>query len=183
MSIQERLAADLKDAMRSGAKDRVNVIRTTRAALQSAQLELAKQRYDAAARAVEEQNATDPEARDAALGAISADSHVALDDVAAEAVIAKEIKRRRDAAEIYRKAGREDLAGPEDAEAIILESYLPKQLSVDELRPAVADLIAELGLRGPSSMGKLMPALMERFKGRAEGRLLSQVARELLAGS
>jgi hypothetical protein len=47
----------------------------------------------------------------------------------------------------------------------------------------VADLIAELGLSGPSSMGKLMPALMERFKGRAEGRLLSQVARELLAGT
>jgi uncharacterized protein YqeY len=182
MSIQERLAADLKDAMRGGEKARVDVIRTTRAALQSAQLELAKQRYDAAARAVEEQYAADPEARDAALAAISADAHVALDDAAAEAVIAKEIKRRRDAAEIYRKAAREDLAAPEDAEAIILESYLPKQLSVDELRPAVADLIAELGLSGPSSMGKLMPTLMERFKGRAEGRLLSQVARELLAG-
>jgi hypothetical protein len=183
MSIQERLAADLKDAMRGGDKLRTVVIRTTRAALQSAQLDAAKQRYDAAARAVEAQHAHDPEARDAALAAISADAHAALDDAAAEAVIAKEIKRRRDAAEIYHKAGREDLAGAEEAEAAILEGYLPKQLSLDELRPAVAALIAELGLSGPSSMGKLMPALMERFKGRAEGRLLSQVARELLAGS
>lgn len=183
MSIQERLTSDLKDAMRGGDKARVDVIRTTRAALQSAQLEGAKQRYDAAARAIEAQHADDAGVRDAALAAISADAHAALDEPSAEAVIAKEIKRRRDAAEIYRKASREDLAGAEDAEAAILEGYLPTQLSIDELRPAVAALIAELGLSGPSSMGKLMPALMERFKGRAEGRLLSQVARELLAGS
>ncbi len=183
MSIQERLAADLKEAMRGGDKARVDVIRTTRAAMQSAQLELAKQHYDAAAREIEAAHAHDPDARDTALAAISADPHVALDDASAEAVIAKEIKRRRDAAEIYRKASREELASAEDAEAAILEGYLPKQLSLDELRPAVATLIAELGLSGPSSMGKLMPALMERFKGRAEGRLLSQVARELLAGN
>ncbi|MEI7644665.1 MAG: GatB/YqeY domain-containing protein [Chloroflexales bacterium] len=182
MSIQERLAADLKDAMRGGDKLRTVVIRTTRAALQSAQLELAKQRYDAAARVIAAQHADDADARDAALAAISADAHAALADDAAEAVIAKEIKRRRDAAEIYRKAGREDLAGTEDAEAVILEGYLPAQLGEAELRPAVATLIAELGLHGPASMGKLMPALLERFKGRAEGRLLSQVARELLAG-
>jgi hypothetical protein len=53
-------------------------------------------------------------------------------------------------------------------------------LSTDELRPQVAALIAELGLSGPAAMGKLMPTLIERFKGRAEGRDLSQVARELL---
>jgi uncharacterized protein len=183
LSIPDRLMADLKDAMRAGEKARVEVIRTTRAALQSAQLEAAKQRYDAAARAIEAEYAHDPEARDAALAAISADAHAPLDQAAAEAVIAKEIKRRRDAAEIYRKAGREDLASQEDSEAVVLEGYLPKQLSADELRPAVAELIAELGLSGPSSMGKLMPVLMEHFKGRAEGRLLSQMARELLAGS
>ncbi|NNJ12672.1 GatB/YqeY domain-containing protein [Chloroflexales bacterium ZM16-3] len=182
-SIQDRLTADMKDAMRAGEKARLTVIRTTRAALQSAQLEAAKQRYDAAAREIEARHADDPAARDAALSAISADAHVVLDEADAEAVIAKEIKRRRDAAEIYRKASREDLASQEDSEAAILEAYLPKQMSVEELRPAVADLIAELGLSGPSSMGKLMPALMERFKGRAEGRLLSQVARELLAGT
>lgn len=182
-SIQDRLTADMKDAMRAGDKARVAVIRTTRAALQSAQLDAAKQRYDAAARAIEAEHADDAAARDAALAAISADSHVDLDQAAAEAVIAKEIKRRRDAAEIYRKAGREDLAAGEDAEAAVLEGYLPKQLSADELRPMVAELIAELGLSGPASMGKLMPALMERLKGRADGRLLSQVARELLTGS
>jgi uncharacterized protein YqeY len=183
MSIQERLVADLKDAMRSGDTARREVIRTTRAAMQAAQLEAAKQRYDEAARAIEAAFADDAAARDAALSAISADAHAALDQAAEEAVIAKEIKRRRDAADLYRKASREDLAGQEDAEAAVLEGYLPKQLTLDELRPLVSALIAELGLSGPASMGKLMPALLERFKGRAEGRLLSQVARELLASS
>jgi uncharacterized protein YqeY len=183
MSIQERLSTNLKDAMRAGEKARVDVIRAARAAMQSAQLEAAKQRYDAAVLAIEAEHADDAEARDAAMAAISVDSHAALDDAAAEAVIAKEIKRRRDAAEIYRKASREDLAAAEDAEAAILAGYMPQQLSAEELRPAVAALIAELGLSGTSSMGRLMPALMERFKGRAEGRLLSQMARELLSGS
>lgn len=180
MSIQERLATDLKAAMRGGDKARVEVIRTTRAAIQAAQLEFAKQRYDEAARAIEAQYPDDVDARNAALSAISADPHVALDDATQEAVITKEIKRRRDAAEIYQKAGRAELAAQEEAEAAILAGYLPKQLSLDELRPAVAEVIAELGLSGPSGMGKLMPVLMERFKGRAEGRLISQVARELL---
>ncbi|WP_129626917.1 GatB/YqeY domain-containing protein [Candidatus Oscillochloris fontis] len=183
MLLHERLNSDLKDAMRSGDKARVELIRTTRAALQTAQLEAAKQRYDAAAREIEAKYADDAEARDAALSAISADAHAPLDDAAVVAIIIKEVKRRRDAAEIYHKAGREDLAASEEAEAQMLEIYLPKQLSLEELRPQVAALIAELGLSGASSMGKLMPVLMERFKGQAEGRVLSQVARELLAGN
>ncbi|NTV64206.1 MAG: GatB/YqeY domain-containing protein, partial [Oscillochloris sp.] len=135
MPIQDQLLADLKAAMRSGEKARVEVIRTTRAALQAAQLEAAKQRYDEAARAIEAQYAHDAAARDAALAAISADAHTPLDEAAADAVIAKEIKRRRDASEIYRKAGREDLADAEDSEAAILQGYLPQQLSSEELRP------------------------------------------------
>ncbi len=180
MSIQERLQADLKEAMRSGDKLRLDVIRVARAALQSAQLEAAKQAYDAAARDIEERLAHDQQARDAALAAITADPHTPLDDAAQEAVIAKEVKRRRDAADAYRKAKREDLAATEEQEAQILETYLPQQLSAEELRPQIAAIIAEQGFSGPAAMGKLMPVLMERFKGRAEGRLLSQIARELL---
>jgi hypothetical protein len=56
-------------------------------------------------------------------------------------------------------------------------------MSAEELRPEVAAVIAELGLSGPAAMGKLMPVLVERFKGRADGRLLSQTARELLSGA
>src|SRR5690606_11771937 len=127
--------------------------------------------------------AGDPDGRDAALAAISADAHEPLDPAAQEAVIAKEVKRRREAAEMYQKGGRPELAAKEDAERAILESYLPKMLSAEELRPEVAAIIGELGLSGPAAMGKLMPVLIERFKGRAESRTLSQVARELLAAS
>lgn len=181
-TIQERLTADLKAAMKAGEKARVETIRTARAALQSAQLEAAKQRYDAAARAIIEEHANDSAAREAALAAISADGHAPLDDAAQMAVISKEIKRRRESAEMYHKGNRPELAAKEEAEAAVLEAYLPKMLSADEVKPAVAALIAELGISGPADMGKLMPTLMERFKGQAEGRVLSQVARELLSG-
>ncbi len=180
MTISEQLVADLKTAMKAGEKARVEAIRSARAALQNAQLEAAKQKYDAAVREIEAQYAGDPAAREAALAAISADSHAPLEPVAQEAVIAKEIKRRNEAAEMYHKGGRPELAAQEEAEAAVLQAYLPKMLSVEELRPEVAALIAELGLSGPAAMGKLMPVLLERFKGRADGRALSQVARELL---
>jgi uncharacterized protein YqeY len=183
MTISERLTADLKDAMRAGDRARVETIRGARAALQSAQLEAAKQKYDAAARAIEAQYAGDVAARDAALAGISADAHEPLDPAAQEAVIAKEIKRRREAAEMYQKGGRAELAAKEEAERAILEAYLPKMLSADEVRPEAAAIVGELGLSGPAAMGKLMPVLIERFKGRADSRTLSQVARELLAGA
>jgi uncharacterized protein YqeY len=183
MSIGERLMADLKEAMKAGDKARVEAIRGARAALQSARIEAAKQKYDAAARAIEAQHAGDPAARDAALAAISADSHAELDQAAEESVLAKEVKRRHEAAEMYRKGGRPELAANEEAEITVLQAYLPTMLSADELRPEVAAVISELGLSGPAAMGKLMPALIERFKGRADSRTLSAVARELLSGA
>ncbi len=181
MDIHEQLQSDLKQAMRCGDRLRVEVIRSARAALQNAQIEAARQTYAAQARDIEARLADDPEARDAALAAIAADYHTPLAPADQVAVITREIKRRRDAAEMYHKAGHVERAAAEEAEAQILEQYLPQQLTDDELRPQIADLIAELGLRSPADMGKLMPVLMERFHGRAEGRLLSQVARELLA--
>jgi hypothetical protein len=182
MTISERLTADLKVAMKAGDKARVEAIRSARAALQAAQLAAAKEKYDAAARAIEAEHAHDQQSREAALAAISADPHGALDQAAEEAVLAKEIKRRHEAAEMYRKGGRAELAEKEQAEVVVLQEYLPKMLGADELRPEVSALIAELGLSGPGGMGKLMPVLQERFKGRAENRTLSAVARELLSG-
>ncbi len=183
MSIQERLINDLKEAMRAGDKTRVAAIRAARAALQAAQLEAAKQRFDAAVAAIEAEHAGNPAAIEAAKATIAVDSHAALSDAEQEAVIAREIKRRRDAAEIYHQAGRADLAAAEEAEIAVLSEYLPRMLSPDELRPLVAEVIAELGASGPAAMGKVMPVLLERLKGRAENRLISQIARELLSAS
>lgn len=175
MTIEERLQTDLKDAMRSGDKFRVQVIRSARDALQKARLERVKQQYDAQVAAGD---ASTTETSSGTSG--SAHQQITLDNEAQEAVIAKEIKRRRESAEIYRKAGRADRADEEDSEARILEGYLPQQLGSDDLRPLIGEVIAELGVQGPSAMGKLMPILMERFKGRADGRIISQIARELL---
>lgn len=175
MTIEERLQTDLKDAMRSGDKFRVQVIRSARDALQKARLERVKQQYDAQVAA--------GEVSETETGSGSSESvhqQITLDAEAQEAVIAKEIKRRRESADIYHKAGRTDRADEEEAEARILEGYLPQQLGADDVRPLIGEVIAELGIHGPSAMGKLMPVLMERFKGRADGRMLSQIARELL---
>jgi uncharacterized protein len=183
MTISERLADDLKTAMRAGDRPRVEAIRGARAAIQSAQLAAAKEKYEAAARVIEAELAHDHAAREAALAAISADPHAPLGQEGEEAVIAKELKRRAEAAEMYRKGGREELAAKEEAEAAVLRAYLPAMLDADELRPQIAALIAELGLSGPSGMGKLMPVLQERYKGRAENRTLSALARELLSST
>ena len=93
----------------------------------------------------------------------------------------KEVKRRRDAAELYLKGGRPELAEQEQREAELLETYLPRQLTAAELRPMLAEAIAGLGARGVADMGKVMPSLMQQFKGRADGRLISQLAREILS--
>ncbi len=180
MSIQEQLQTDLKTAMRSGDKFRINVIRSARDALQKAQLEAAKTHYAEEARRIEHNMSNDPAARDAALAAISADYHAPLDDQTQANIIAKEAKRRRDTAETYRKVGQHERAEEEEREADILETYLPHQLTPDELRPHIAALIQDMGLSGPAAMGKLMPVLMQQYQGRADGRMLSQLARELL---
>src|SRR6266498_1231963 len=125
MTIQEQLQQDLKTAMRGGEKLRVDVIRMTLAALQNAQMAAVKDAYDAAAPAESESD--------------QSRITVTLSETAMQQTIAKEVKQRRDAAELYRKGGREDLASQEDAEAAILETYMPRQLTAEELRPQLAE--------------------------------------------
>lgn len=178
MTIQQRLDDDLKQAMRSGEKQRVEVIRMARSALKNAQIALVKDAFDEANAG--EQSSLE-ENSDTAAPPPGVNRELALTEAQQQDVIAREVKRRRDAIEAYTQARRPDLAAVEQAEAAILEAYLPQQLGPDELRPQVAALIAELGLSGPGDIRKLMPALMQRFKGQADGRVLSQLAGELLA--
>lgn len=188
MTLQEKLQQDLKAAMKAGDRRRVEVIRNARAALQSAQLEADKQRYDVARREADQSANAHGEEDEEAAGEAAAScvfdeikaQSVPLSEEEQQAVITREVKRRREAAEIYQRAGQHERAEQEEAEASILQEYLPRQLSADELRPQVAAVIAELGVSGPAAMGKVMPVLLERFKGQADGRTLSQLARELL---
>ncbi len=112
---------------------------------------------------------------------ITLDRDMPLSETAMQETLAKEVKRRYDAAEIYRKGKREELATQEESEATILEAYLPRQLTAEELRPQLAAAIEELGANNIAAMGKVMPILIQQFKGQADGRLISQIAREILS--
>ena len=106
-----------------------------------------------------------------------------LDEPAAMAVLAKEAKQRRDSIEEFRKADRQDLVTKEEAELAVLKPYLPEQLSREEIAQAAREAIQEAGASGPQEMGKVMAVLMPRLRGRADGRQVSEVVQELLAGS
>jgi uncharacterized protein len=104
------------------------------------------------------------------------------DDDEVAAVLAREVKTRRESVEAFRGGGREDLATKEESEIAILAAYLPEQLSEAEITGLVGEAIAATGAAGPRDMGKVMGWLAPRTRGRADGRLVSQVAgRELAA--
>lgn len=103
-----------------------------------------------------------------------------LTDDAAVKIIQKLTKQGKDAAEIYRAQGREDLAEAELAQVRVMEVYLPKQLSAEELEAALKEIIAEVGAAGPGDMGKVMGVATKRLAGLAEGRAISAKVKELL---
>ena len=105
-----------------------------------------------------------------------------LDDAGIQGVIASEVKRRRDAVEQYRAGNRPELAEKEEAEIVILQGYLPQQLTADELRAKVDAAIAASGAQGPKDMGKVMKALMPEVQGRAEGGAVSDLVKARLSG-
>ena len=96
------------------------------------------------------------------------------------AVLAKEAKQRRESIEEFRKANRSDLADKEEAELAVLSSYLPQAVSRDEIVEAARRAVQETGASGPKDIGKVMPVLMQQLRGRAEGREINEVVRELL---
>jgi len=107
-------------------------------------------------------------------------NHPASDEEAAE-VLRRGIKRRRESVEVYEKAGRTDRAATESAEIQILETFLPAGVPPEEIRAAVREAIASGGGGGAKDLGKIMGAVMPRFKGRADGKLVNQIVREELA--
>ena len=96
-------------------------------------------------------------------------------------VMQKEAKQRRESIEEYKKANRPDLVQVEQEELEIIESYLPKQMSVEEVREVARQVVTEVGAAGPKDIGKVMPVIMARLQGRADGRTVNQAVREELA--
>jgi len=95
-------------------------------------------------------------------------------------ILQKLVKQRRDSLDIYEKQGREDLALTEREEIGIIERYLPKQLNEEELRAEIRKIITELGADSMKDMGKVMGVAQKKLAGRADGKTMSGVVRELL---
>ena len=149
MKLQERIDADLKDAMRAKDAGKLSVLRGLKSALKYAAIEKA-----------------------------DAD----LDDTAATQVIRKQVKQRQDSIESFEKGGRPELAAKEKEELEILNAYLPKGLSAEELSTLVRNTIAEVGATSKAQMGAVMKELQAKVAGRADGKALSAEVQKQLSG-
>lgn len=95
-------------------------------------------------------------------------------------VVQRQVKQRRESIEEFRKGGRDDLVEREEAELEAFAGYLPEEASREEIEEAAQATIAETGASGPRDIGKVMPVLIKRFQGRADGRVISEIVRGLL---
>lgn len=95
-------------------------------------------------------------------------------------LLTKAVKQRKDSADVFRTQGREDLLAKEEAEIAIIEKYLPKQLTEDELKAKLQDIIARVGASAPSDMGKVMGVATKELAGLAEGKAISATVKQLL---
>lgn len=150
MTLEERLDADLKDAMKSGDTTRKLAIRAVKAAITEAK--------------------------------VAGTEAKTLTDADVLAIIAKQVKQRRDSIIEYNKGHRPDLAAQEEAEIKVLEVYLPQQLSEAEIRARAQAVIAELGVTDMKGLGPVMKRLSADLRGIADGQTVNRVVRELLGG-
>ena len=104
-----------------------------------------------------------------------------LTDDAAMKIMQKLVKQGKDSATLYNEQGRSDLAEAELAQVAVIEAYLPKQMSAEELEAALKAIIAEVGAEGPKDMGKVMGTATKKLAGLAEGRAISAMVKQLLA--
>jgi len=154
MPIKQRIVEDLTAAMKSGAKERLGVLRMVKAEMLKAEVNLRGEK-----------------GRD-----------YQLEDPEALKVLTSYAKQRRDSIESYQQGGRADLAAQEEAELAIVLEYLPKQMEADEIRRIVTEAIAECGATSAKDTGAVMKLVMPKVKGAADGKLVNQIVSQLLAG-
>jgi uncharacterized protein len=104
-----------------------------------------------------------------------------LEDQEIHAVISSMVRKGKEAAEEFKRGGRDDLALKEEQEIKIFYEYMPKQCSPDEIRNVLQGIIADLSAEGPKDMGRVMKAAMERLSGKAQGKEISEIAKQLLS--
>lgn len=104
-----------------------------------------------------------------------------LDDAEIMKILQKMVKQRQDSAQLYSEQNRPDLAEEETAQAEVISRYLPKALSKEEVEEALRKIIAEVGASSPKDMGKVMGVASKQFAGRADGKMVSELVKSLLA--
>lgn len=119
----------------------------------------------------------------AAIKQIEVDARKELNEEELQSALMKQAKQRRESISEYEKAGRTDLVDPEKVELAIIEKYLPKMLGNDEIEAVAKEVIAEVGADNPKMMGAVMGKLLPKLKaiGPADGKLVSQIVRDLLS--
>jgi uncharacterized protein YqeY len=148
MSLEQKVMAEMKDAMKSKNEAALRGLRAIKAEIIKAK--------------------TEP----GAAGEISGDTEVRM--------LQKMVKQRRDALEIYQQQNRADLAQKEQEEITLIERFLPAQLSSDELKKELQEIIAETGASSPADMGKVMGTATKKLAGCADGKAISAAVKELL---
>lgn len=177
MNLKEQLRADLKESMKSGDADRRTVIRGIMAAVKEAEL----RKRETLVRKALDKHGADEVAIDSIIESENIEQRSELDDAEIQAIVQKLVKQRQDSIADAEKAARPDIAEAEQAEIVILEDYLPQQLSREEIEAAVRAKIEQVGAAGIKDMGRVMGPLMDDLKGRADGKIVSEVVREQLS--
>ncbi len=118
----------------------------------------------------------------AAIKRVEVDTRKDLDDAAVIGILANLVKQRRDSIDQFRKGGREDLATKEEAELKILQTYMPAQMSAEDLSILIAEVIKETGATGMKEMGAVIKGVMAKAAGRVEGGVVSEAVKKKLSG-
>lgn len=150
MSLKNRLTENIKTAMKAKDKIRLETIRSIKKAVMEKEISLRPEGQDTLTEAQE------------------------LD------ILAQQAKQRRDSIEQYSKAGRDDLADREAQELVIIEEYLPQQLSEEELSQLIDEIITKVGAKLPKDMGKVMGMAMKQLKGKADGKQVQAMVKAKL---
>jgi hypothetical protein len=151
MSLRAKIDEDLKIAMKAKDKIRLETIRSIKKALLEKEVSLRPQGQDS----------------------LSEPQEIEL--------LAQQAKQRRDSIEQYQKAQRQDLADKEAQELAIIETYLPQQLTEEEVNAAIDEVIASVGATSAKDLGKVMSATMQKLKGKADGKKIQELAKSKLA--
>jgi hypothetical protein len=148
MSLEQKIMAEMKDAMKSKNEAALRGLRAIKAEIIKAK--------------------TEPGANGE------------LDEATEQKFLIKMMKQRKDSLDIFEKQGRPDLAEKEKEEMAIIERFLPKQMSEDEIKEAVKTIISEVGAVSAADMGKVMGAASKQLAGKADGKTISAIVKELL---